>query len=383
MPSQLSSSSTHNRATKLFYIDNIKILLTVRVILHHTVIAYCAPGGWYYTEKTARMAAIIPSTIFVSLNQSFFMGFFFLLSAYFTGSSYDRKGVRQYFLDRLMRLGIPLLFYSFVLSPLLGYMVYYFAKGRHISIAKYLSGYHSWIDFGVLWYVAALLVFTLLFILLNKFFTFRFKKPIPSPTTGVILLFAVLLGIISFFVRIIFPVGWVLEPFGFQLGHFPQYIALFIAGLFAYRNGWFDGLSEKIGRQLKLSAWLGLLAFPLFFLIRMKSGMPVAWYSGGFHWQALLYAVWEQWIGLSILTTLLISTRRSWNKSSRLLGNLARGTFAVYIFHPLAIVSLSLLVKGWTVEPAMKFLILAPLAIICSFILGAAVLRVPGVKKFV
>lgn len=383
MPSQLYSSGAHNSAAKLFYIDNIKILLTVLVILHHTAIAYCAPGGWYYTEKTARIAAIIPSTIFVSLNQSFFMGFFFLLSAYFTVSSYNRKGARQYFLDRLMRLGIPLMFYSFVLSPLLGYLVYYFAKGRHINIAQYLSGYHSWIDFGVLWFVAALLVFNLLFILLNKFFTFRFKKPIPSPTTAVILLFAVMLGIASFFVRIIFPVGWVFEPLGFQLGHFPQYIALLIVGLLAYRNGWFNGMSEKTGRRLKLSAWLSLLGFPLFFLIRVKSGMPVAWYSGGFHWQALLYAVWEQWIGLSIITALLISTRRPWNKSSLLLEKLARSTFVVYIFHPLAIVSLSLLFKGWAVDPAVKLLIVAPLAIMCSFILGAAVLRVPRVKKFV
>jgi fucose 4-O-acetylase-like acetyltransferase len=120
------------KTNKLFYIDNIKILLTILVILHHTFITYGASGGWYYTQKTSHMGALVPMTMFVSINQSFFMGFFFLLSAYFTGSSYDRKGAGQFIADRLLRLGVPLLFYSFVFSPLLSYLVYYFAKGGGI-----------------------------------------------------------------------------------------------------------------------------------------------------------------------------------------------------------------------------------------------------------
>jgi len=368
---------------KLFYIDNIKILLTVLVVLHHTFITYGAPGGWYYTQKTTHIEALAPMTMFVSINQSFFMGFFFLLSAYFTGPSYDRKGASQFIIDRLLRLGIPLLFYSFVLSPFFSYLVYYFAKGQHVSYLQYLAGYDNWIDFGVMWFVAALLVFTFSYVVGRSLVKIIFKKPLPAPGVGTILLFAVLLGVISFLIRIIFPVGWVLKPLGFQLGHFPQYILLFIVGLLAYRNQWFEGLSQPTGKGLALSAGLCLLFFPVFFLIRVKLNMPIAWYSGGFHWQSLLYAVWEQWIGLSILTALLSMGKRIWNTSSALFGKLARCSFAVYIFHPLAIIALSLAVRNWAVDPAIKLLVVAPLAVLNSFLLGALIVLIPGVKKVI
>lgn len=371
------------QSKKLFYIDNIKVLLTVLVVLHHTFIAYSFSDSWYYTQKTTQIGALVPMTMFVSVNQSFFMGFFFLLSAYFTGPSYDRKGAGRFIADRLLRLGIPLLFYSFVLSPFISYLVYYFAGEHHITYLQYLSGYNSWIEPGVMWFVAALLIFTLVYVVWRKRIKIIFKKKLRPPGVTAILLFAVLLGLISFLTRIIFPVGWVLKPLGFQLGHFPQYIALFIAGLAAYRNQWFDGLSRHTGKCLKWSAWLCLLFFPVFFIIQAKLNMPVAWYSGGLHWQSLLYAVWEQWIGLSILTALLSWAKWSWNVSSPLLSRLSRCAFTVYIFHPLVIVALCLGVRNWMVDPAVKLLLVAPLSVLCSFMLGGLILLVPGAKRIV
>jgi fucose 4-O-acetylase-like acetyltransferase len=198
----LSATTQSSQATaktdKLFYIDNIKLLLTVLVILHHTFVTYGGPGSWYYTEKTAQTGALIPMTMLVSINQSFFMGFFFLLSAYFTGSSYDRKGAGRFLADRFLRLGIPLLIYSFVFSPWLSYLVYYFAQGRHITYLQYLSGFDNWIDFGVMWFVAALLVFNSAYVVLRNLITVKFTKPIPAPGTAKVLWFAVGLGVVSF-----------------------------------------------------------------------------------------------------------------------------------------------------------------------------------------
>ncbi|MEO8532378.1 MAG: acyltransferase [Flavobacterium sp.] len=373
--------STSGSSDKLAYIDNIKIILTILVILHHTVITYGGSGGWYWIQKTTCFAALVPMTMFVSINQSFFMGFFFLLAAYFTDPSYLKKGTSKFITDRLVRLGIPLLFYSFVLSPIVSYLVYYFAKGHHITFLQYLSGYDSWIDFGVMWFVAALLVFTMFYIFVQKFFKTNSKKSLPAPGALQILGFAVVIGLISFIVRIVFPVGWVLEPVGFQLGHFTQYIALFVIGIVAFRNNWFDQLTDQTGKRLRLAIITGLLFFPVFFLIRAKLDMPVAWYSGGFHWQSLLYAVWEQCIGLSIVTVFLIKGRKSWNNTSVFRAKIARSNFVVYIFHPLVIVGLTLLIRNWQIDPAVKFVIIAPIIVIASYCLGALLLRIPGVKK--
>lgn len=378
VPNEDSGSSK-----KLLYIDNIKVLLTILVVLHHTFIAYSSSKGWYYNEPSSFLGARAIMTMFVSINQSFFMGCFFLLAAYFTDASYSRKGVSKFIKDRLTRLGIPLVFYSFILTPFMCYLVYYFAKKHHITYFEYLSGYDSWIDVGVTWFVAALLLFTLIYVIAKMIFKVSWNKTMVVPNSKTILLFAFALGIISFLVRIIFPVGWVLEPIGFQLGHFPQYIALFIIGLLAAKNNWFDELSEKTGRQLKRSAYLCLLFFPVFFIISFKLNTPSSWFCGGLHWQALLYAVWEQWIGISIVTALLIKGKTNWNTSSKLLTKASRSSFAVYIFHPLVIIIFTLAIRNWAIDPVIKLLVVAPLIVLGSFVLGSLILLIPGVKKII
>jgi surface polysaccharide O-acyltransferase-like enzyme len=323
--------------------------------------------------------------MFVAINQAFFMGFFFFLSSYFITSSYNRKGAGKFTGDRLLRLGVPLVFYSLVLSPVLSYLVYYFAKGNHITYLQYLGGFDSWIDFGVLWFVAALLLFTMVYVFKRVVIK---DKPSPkgqlaAPSFGTIVLFAAIIGVISFFVRTVFPVGWVLKPVGFQLGHFTQYITLFIMGLVAYKNDWLNALPFTTGRKALVLSVLLILFFPVFYVIKLRTDMPLDWYSGGFHWQSLLYAVWEQVIGFSIITALLCYGKKFWNTTSALLSKLSRYTFAVYIFHPLVLISLSLAVRNWEIEPAVKLLLVAPLAVIGSFLLASVIVLIPGVKRVV
>lgn len=378
-----SSALIPAQPKKLFYIDNLKVALTILVVLHHSVITYGGPGGWYYAQKTTKIAALLPMTMFVATNQAFFMGFFFFLSSYFIKSSYDRKGAGKFVSDRLLRLGLPLIFYSLILSPFLSYMVYYFAKRHHITYLQYLGGFDSWIDFGVLWFVAALLLFTLTYALVRQLGSVKQGTKLAAPSAGTIILFAAITGVISFLVRTVFPVGWVLKPLGFQLGHFAQYIALFILGLLAYKNDWLSKLSLKTGKRLAILAACLFIFFPGFFVIKLTTNMPLDWYSGGFHWQSLLYAVWEQVIGFSITTALLTFGREYWNKTSVFLAKLSRCAFAVYIFHPLVLIALSMTVLNWEVDPALKLLVVGPLAVIGSFALASVVVLIPGVRKVI
>jgi len=376
-PASLSSKS------KIVYVDHLKVILTVLVILHHTFITYGAPGGWYYFQKTTNEFAKIPLTLFVSVNQSFFMGLFFFLSAYFIGPSYEKKGPRKFLADRLLRLGLPLVFYSLVLGPFMNYLVYYFGKGHHISFPQFLSGYDDWIDFGVLWFVAALLLFTIVYVLVRITFKNLNIKPLSVPNALAIVLFAASVGVISFLVRLVFPVGWVLHPVGFQPGHFSQYIALFTLGLVASKNNWLNTISDITGKRLGLLAARLLLFFPLFFVIEKLTHMEGSWWSGGPHWQALLYAVWEQVIGFSIIVGLLSRGRRLWNNPSARISKLSRYTFAVYIFHPLVIISVTLAISGFNIEPALKLLFVAPIVVTLSFVLGRMIVSIPGVNKIV
>lgn len=368
---------------KINYIDHLKVVLTMLVILHHTFIAYGAPGGWYYTQKTNLTGAIVPMTVLVAVNQAFFMGFFFFLSALFVPSSYDKKGPAKFVTDRLIRMGIPLVFYSFVLSPFLSFISYKWAYGNSATYFQYLSGFHSWVDFGVLWFVAALLIFTLLYVL-YRVIVGKLEKVVALPDVTTILIFALIIGLISFGVRIIFPIGWVLKPLGFQLGHFPQYISLFILGLIASRNKWLNDASLKTGTRMRtIAICVIVVGFLLLFIMRKILNFPVTWYSGGAHWQQAFYAIWEQLVGFTIITALLCIGKYRWNKPSVFLGKLSRSTFAVYIFHPLVIISLTVAASGLAIEPALKLLFIAPLAVAISFLLGLILVKIPGINKII
>jgi surface polysaccharide O-acyltransferase-like enzyme len=211
----------------------------------------------------------------------------------------------------------------------------------------------------------------------------RQSKSLAAPSSKMILWFAAGVGIISFLVRIAFPVGWTLNPLGFQLAHFPQYVALFILGLVASKNNWLDTFPYNEGKKFPRYAARLLLFLTAIFVIQTVGKMPNAWFVGGLHWLQLLYAVWEQLMGFSIIVAFLTYGKVLWNKSSFLMGKLSRNAYAVYIFHLLALVVLALSLRNRDVDPALKFLVVAPVAIVGSFLLAAVITSIPGVRKIV
>ena len=382
-PTPSTSAPIPEHPKKIFYIDNLKVGLITLVILHHALNTYGAEGGWYYWQKTTNAWASMTMVLLITINQSFFMGFFFFLSAYFIPASYNKKGAARFVKDRLLRLGIPLVFYSFIFSPLLIYLVNYFGKGHHITFLRFLAGFHDWIDFGVLWFVAALLLFTLVYVLWRIAGKKYQSKPLSTPSLKTIVGFAAGVGIISFLVRIVFPIGWILKPFGFNLAYFSQYVALFIVGLAAAKNKWLDTLPYNYGKRFMRYALRFLLFFLAMGIIQKLTRAPQDWFTGGLHWQQLLYAVWEQLLGLSIIVALLTYGKKLWNKSSALMDKLSRNAFAVYIFHPLVLLAISLSIRNRAIDPAWKFLIVAPLAVSGSFLLASVITLIPGVRKII
>jgi surface polysaccharide O-acyltransferase-like enzyme len=378
------SVSPSPNSGKIFYINNIKVILTALVVLHHAAVTYGAPGGWYYQQKAQSKAVLFPLTLFVATNQSFFMGFFFFLSALFVESSYQRKGANRFVADRLKRLGIPLLFYSFILSPVMNYFVERFGNGGQYSFASYLSGYHDWIDFGVLWFAAALLIFNLIYVLMAKYGFSGWKWTFPLPSNRALVFSALGLGVITFLTRLIFPVGWTLDPLGFQLGHFPQYILLFLAGLVAHKNHWLEQTTLKQGKVMAIgSRLMVLVVLPIIFIITLVWKIPIQNFSGGPNLISAIYSLWEMTTGIMIISAFLCIGKFKMNGYSARLNDLSQESFGVYIFHPVLLISLSLAVRLWDVDPGVKFLIVGPLAVVSTFLFVFLIRKIPLVRSII
>jgi glucan biosynthesis protein C len=367
------------------YIDNIRIALTVLVILHHTAITYGGPGGWYYSEPADGLVSGLLLTVFVSTNQAFFMGFFFMLSSYFIPASYARKGRARFLVDRLKRLGIPIVFYSLVITPVMIYMLVRLKMNRSISWYDVFIGRDEWVNLGVLWFTAALLLFTIVYAVTTPPVARRDEKPKALPGNRAIFLFALGLGLVSFAVRIVFPIGWTLDPLGFQFAHFPQYIALFIVGIHAYRHQWLSSISHQQGRfWLMIALLLIVVGFPCIYLLKVVTHSELAAFLGGMTVQSFANSLWEQLLGISLIMAWLGIARQRWNHDQGTLAKeFSRSAYAVYIVHPLVLLLVSLLMKDVPLPSLLKFVITGSISVTLSFAVGSLIVRLPVVKHVV
>jgi hypothetical protein len=306
------------------------------------------------------------------------MGFFFLISSYFTPGSYDRKGARHFFQDRLIRLGIPLLFYIIVLDPLIKYALNSSIEGFSGSFRDFLSLYlrnYNGLGSGPLWFVETLLILNCVYILWRlQAINIGIESKIPTNKT--IAIFAFILGIATFVVRLWHPLGWNFELLNLQFPFFPQYIAMFIIGLIAHRGNWFLQMSKETGKLWSQIATVLIILFPVLFMLYSYAG-NIDRFAGGFYWQAFVYALWEQFLGVAIIIALSVLFREKYNNQGRLAKAMSESVYSVYVFHAPIIVFLALVLRGIIIDPLLKFVLVAPLAVFLCFSIGNFIRKLP------
>src|SRR5699024_11341191 len=103
--------------TPLPGIHTVRVAVTVLVNAYHCAVTYGNIPVWFYNQAPQDPPAYALDALVV-LNQTWFMGLFFLLSGYFVRVSVDRHGPRAFARDRLIRLGLPLLGFVLIVRPL-------------------------------------------------------------------------------------------------------------------------------------------------------------------------------------------------------------------------------------------------------------------------
>ena len=376
---------------RLYFVDNIRILLTIVVIMHHTMITYGASGGWYFKDSNTDEFTIILLTIIATFDQGFFMGLFFFISAYFVPGSYNRKGAVKFLKDRFIRLGIPLIIYTIIIGPLINYFVNIEPTHGITFIEFYLRFFQSWELFGAflggngpLWIVLALLIFDVFYALWRQIYKGNNKNDaIKKPPKNIqLILIAIIMAIFTFLIRLFFLVDGGDDFFNIQLCFVAQYIIMLILGTIACNRDWFRNIPNSQGKAWLFIALILIISFlPLGILLGAYVD-DAEKFRGGLNWQAFVYNTWESFYCMGMCIGLVVLFRNKFNTQGNAFKSLSQNAYTMYIVHAPVLVSIAMLFSLILMPALLKFIIMFPIVLGICFLISHYVLRrIPGTKR--
>ncbi len=366
-----------------YYIDNLRILLTVLVIFHHTAIGYGAMGGWCYVtpETVSGIPQIVLSLILV-INQAFFMSLFFFISAYFMPRSLEKKGTKKYLKDRFVRLGIPLLFVMLIMNPILLYGIARYTNNTNGTCWTYvLNEIQNNPNTSVMWFVLTLLIFETVYIFLRKISGISISNLIADkiPSAFQITVFILICGILAFGLRTFYPIGR--NFIGLQFGFFVLYSAMYFMGIAASRKNWLERLSFESARSwlLVVIAFLPVIIIAL--IKATKNPAEVALYQGGLNYKAVILAVWEAITCTGLCYFFLVYFKNRINIASKWSQIMASDSYTVYIIHPVLVVAFTMLLEGVPINPLIRFTFAFTLSVTACFTAARMIRKIPGITR--
>ncbi len=338
------------KANRIVYVDVIKVFLTCLVVAHHAGQSYGPTGGVWPVTDNANTNWL---GNFFFINASYMMGLYFFISGYFMVFSINRKSNSQFIKDRLMRLGIPLLFFTFFIFLPFNYMS---AQEGSSLVQVFTETYFHKppLATGHLWFVASLLVYSFIYLLINNNKASG-SKPFKQ---YYILVYIVLLTLASALVRLAYPIDtwrtWIIPV---EVAHIPQYLSLFLIGTLFNKYQWLD--------SFKLSTGL------IYFFV------AVAAYISNDYLPADIKAYWltesfmEALLCVGISMTLLTFFRHYGNKTNTIIQSLSTNAYGIYLFHVLVVIALQKLMLIYPLNANIKFMSVTMLGILISWALTA------------
>ncbi|MCL2661519.1 MAG: acyltransferase [Acidobacteriaceae bacterium] len=366
------------------YIDHLRTVLTVQVIVFHCAITYGSFGGWFYHEvKPSDSLSSTLLSLFVLTGQSYFMGFFFLLAGYFTPSSLERKGYARFLADRFLRLGLPLLAFGFLLGPLTIAMS---SAARGDGFLHTLAVLWQGKDFdnGPLWFTQALLIFCVVYCVWRAItyppLTLAARSQRPIPKAGWWLVSAITVGIAAVLLRIGYPAGETV--FGLQLGFFSSYIFLFALGIAAWRHDWLQQLTWQRARWWILCLPLLWVLMPIHLsLDHTPDTFAAVSFTHGISWAAIFWAMWEPFVAWGFIAAFLLLFRHYVNTKTPFWSWLDRRAYTAYIIHPVVLVGIALLLRPWVAPALVKWACTGTLAVTACWLIADPLVRAPGLRR--
>jgi len=364
------------------------------VIVHHVGQGY-GPTGGFWLFVSSRPEKLEWMGRFFSVNASFFMSLFFMISGYFFAPSFDKKGFKNFTIDKLIRYGVPLVFAYWIMMPLIFYFNYeiysnnpsisypvffkyiFLGSGIQPEWFKPIFGWpESELGFGHLWFVENLLVFALIYAVMRTLFKKSFENKYNLNSYLFAVLFVVVVSALTIMVRRNYPVGEWKDLFGFitsEVGHLPQYTCFLIAGIIAWQTNLFARFPAAFGNVLLI---LGLLMASSIYL---SPWLPKAINS----LPGKSFEIFETIMGFSLSFGLIVLFREKLNLSKKWTRMLSGNAYGAYIFHFPIVIAVQVLLDKINLDILLKFLLASIISIIVSFAFTEIIRKSEIVRKVI
>ncbi len=389
------------------YLDILRLFCVILLIPFHTMMMYNTWGDEQYVPKAPLEAA----SWFVRLSYPWLISLMFAIAGMSARYSLQKRTPAKYAVERLMRLGLPLLTGVLLITPFLSYIADVSNNGYSGGyIAHYavfftkltdFSGYYRGFGLAHLWFLWFLLVISLVVLpvyLFGKRYP-RFMEWSKGTVAlmlvlGVVqaladnmlnvsskilaqytVLFVVGLFVLSYMEWSKWPIAFILvlgvvqvladDALNFDGRSLAQYFVLFLIGLSILSHEEVQKKLEKF-RFAFLAAVLGVGALYVF-AIRLD-------------WRGLTYDVPYYLYGYLTMLTLLGFGRRRLNVRNKVLTRAAANSQLYYILHyPILIAAAYFLIPHIPNVP-MQIGVLIAVSFVLTVLLAKAVRCIPGVQ---
>jgi len=357
---------------RLCWADNLRVLVIAAVVVFHTATAYLGGPSWYFMQRVTSgtwSSLVFPGEVIAA----FALGPLFLVAGWFSARSVAHRGAGAFALARLLRLGIPLLAYVFLINGLASY-VGQLRQEHHPSLAGLLG---SSFGLGPMWFVAALLSFSLAYALLRRLR--EAVAPRRRPTVHVLVAAAALIAVVGYLTWQRWPLDGATTFLDARWAEWPQGAVLFGLGAWAGQASSLDDLTAR-ARRLGWTALSAVAALAAVLGYEQERGtLGSALHGAG--WPTMLMAVLYGVISVAFSVWFTAIVRARWSGSGPLRARAGQASYATYFLHPLVLTAIMVLFGSLAIAPELKLLIVAVLAVPVCFLAGDTATRLLGTHK--
>lgn len=344
------------RRYEIDWVRNISILM---LFIYHTSAIFCIFGDFYIISSQKNIIA----NLFIVLMCVWYMPVLFFLAGASTYFSAQKRTFREYMLERIKKLFIPLVFGILVLVPPQTYMARIWrgeSNLKYIDHLKYFftnltdfTGYDGAFTPAHLWFILYLFVVSMI----GGFIVFKLLKN-PDSKINVDILKSIIFNKYSVFILLL--IGFISDFFPSIMGKsLLGCLIIFLIGYLTYSD---DCLVDKIiSNRFKFLRLLVIVAIlGIIYVFKVRELLPS-------------YCLWsidsilKNIVLISAVSTIVGFSSIYLNKNNSLLKYLNASSFAVYIIHQPILLGVAFIIIPIVESTFLAMILIILLSLIITF----------------